>query len=147
MKTGQQINAFWDSSAVLPLLIHDAFTSRSRHLLRLYPKMVFWWGMPAEVHGALVRLFRGKRITREALDAGLYHLQQLRLRCQEIQPVDRVRELAEECLDRFQIRSADALQLAAAMIWCHQKPRNRLFICYDSELTLAAQHCGFDVHS
>lgn len=147
MKTSLQLSAFWDSSAVVPLLIHDAFTIRSRNLLRMYPKVVSWWNMPLEVHGALARLFREKRIAREARDTALAYLQQFGLRCKEIQPVDRVREMAGEFLDRFQIRSADALQLAAAMIWCREKPRNRPFICYDTELIAAARQCGFDVLS
>ena len=143
----RQRTAFWDSSAVVPLLVRDSFTTRSREILRRYPEVASWWNMPVEAHSALVRLFTEKRITGETLDAALSHLQEFRARCKEIQPLDRVRDVAEECLDRFQIRSADALQLAAALIWCRHAPRNRPFVCYDSRLSAAARQCGFDVHS
>lgn len=145
--TNRQQSAFWDSSAIVPLLVRDSFTTRSREFLRKYPGIVSWWNMPVEVHGGLARLSREKRISEEAYDAALGYLQEFRKRCKEIQPVDRVRDLAEECLDRFQIRSADALQLSAAMIWCKQIPRNRPFLCFDSELSAAARQIGFDVHS
>jgi predicted nucleic acid-binding protein len=143
----RQRSAFWDSSAVVPLLCRDSYTTRSREFLRRFPEAVSWWNTPVEVHGALVRLFKEKRITQEALNAGLSYLHEFRVRWREIQPVDRVRDLAEECLDRFQIRSADAMQLAAALGWCKQMPRNRPIICYDSELGVAARQCGFDVLS
>ncbi len=138
--------AFWDSSALVPLFCRDIYTSRSRELLRRFPEIVTWWNTPVEIHGVLIRLSKEKRITPEGLEKGLGYVQQFRLRWREIQPVDSVRDSAEDCLDRFRIRSADAVQLAAALLWCSQMPRNRPFICYDSELSDAARQCGFEVY-
>ena len=63
----------------------------------------------------------------------------------EIHPTDLVRELALILLERFRLRAADALQLAAAMVWCRQKPRNRIFVSNDVKLSGAAIDLGFDV--
>jgi len=48
-------------------------------------------------------------------------------------------------LERFPIRAADALHLGAALIWCNQKPRGRLFVCNDRRLGDAARQSGFTV--
>jgi hypothetical protein len=42
-------------------------------------------------------------------------------------------------LERFHIRAADALHLAAALIWCHQRPHGRVFVCNDLHLGDAAR--------
>jgi hypothetical protein len=43
------------------------------------------------------------------------------------------------------LRAADALQLAAALIWCNHYPRGRTFISGDERLLEAAEREGFDV--
>jgi hypothetical protein len=60
-----------------------------------------------------------------------------------MQPTNRLRDLAETCLHRHQLRAADAFQLAAALVWCNEKPRNRAFLCRDIRLTEAARQEGF----
>jgi hypothetical protein len=47
----------------------------------------------------------------------------------------------------FPIRAADALHLGAALIWCYQKPRGRLFVCNDLRLGDAARQAGFTVEA
>jgi hypothetical protein len=64
-----------------------------------------------------------------------------------IPPTDAVRELAFAQLDRFPLKASDALQLAAALVWCKQVPRGRRFICNDRQLLAAATAAGFEVHS
>jgi hypothetical protein len=62
-----------------------------------------------------------------------------------VPPADAVRELALAQLDRFPLKAGDALQLAAALAWCRQRPRGRLLICNDRQLITAA--AGFEVTS
>lgn len=38
-----------------------------------------------------------------------------------------------------------ALQLAAALVLCHEHPRNRAFVCFDAKLASAADAAGFMV--
>jgi predicted nucleic acid-binding protein len=67
--------------------------------------------------------------------------------CLTIPPTDAVRELACAQLDRFPLKASDALQLAAALVWCKQISRGRRFICNDRKLLAAATAAGFEVHS
>ena len=146
MKT-KRIGAFWDSSALVPLFCHDRYSSRSRELLRSFPEMTVWWTTVVEIHGAFIRLLREKSISSEGAATALAHLGEFRLRWREILPVDPVRDLAGECLDRYRVRSADALQLAAALVWCREMPKGRPFLCFDAELSEAARQAGFQVYS
>jgi hypothetical protein len=63
----------------------------------------------------------------------------------EILPGDQVRELATQSLDKFSLRAADSLQLAASLVWCEQRPSKRTFICGDNRLAKAAASAGFSV--
>jgi predicted nucleic acid-binding protein len=65
----------------------------------------------------------------------------------EIVPSSNVRELAFRQLERFPLRAADALQLAAALVWCGERPRGRWFVCADRQLAAAATGAGFEVKS
>jgi hypothetical protein len=41
--------------------------------------------------------------------------------------------------------AADALQLAAALVWASEEPTNRVFVALDRQLRRAAGREGFDV--
>ena len=143
--SGKRVRAFWDSSALVPLFCRDAYSSRSRQLLRRFPGIVAWWGTPVEVHGALIRLLKEGRLSAEGAEKALGYFKRLRFRWREVLPVEGVRDLAEECLERYRIRSADAFQLAAALVWCKEIPKGRPFLCFDSELSEAARQAGFEL--
>jgi predicted nucleic acid-binding protein len=63
----------------------------------------------------------------------------------EIEPTEEVRTLAESALEKHDLRAADALQLAAALVFCHERPRGRWFVCFDRRLAAAADIEGFTV--
>jgi predicted nucleic acid-binding protein len=56
-----------------------------------------------------------------------------------------VRETAERLPARYGLKTGDALQLAAALVWCHGFPRGRSFVCGDHLLAQAAENAGFTV--
>jgi predicted nucleic acid-binding protein len=60
-------------------------------------------------------------------------------------PSDSLRDEAERLIDRFPLRAADALQLAAALSWCIGRPKGRVFISGDRQLLDAARELGFHV--
>jgi predicted nucleic acid-binding protein len=72
-------------------------------------------------------------------------LEVLRRKWHEISPSDDVRQTAEWLLRLHPLRAADALQLAAARVWCGNYPRGRVFICADIRLLDAADKEGFNV--
>ncbi|MCI0412731.1 hypothetical protein L0222_08005 [bacterium] len=94
-----------------------------------------------------MRLLHETRMTAENVQKALLYVAEFRLRWREVLPVGRVRELAEDCCDRYRIRSGDSLQLGAALVWCKEHPKGKNFVCFDSGLLEAARQAGFDVHS
>ena len=72
-------------------------------------------------------------------------LRQLRGSWDEIQPSEKVRSLAEELPDQYTVRALDAVQLAAALVWCRERPQRRPFVCFDERLAKAASEAGFAV--
>jgi predicted nucleic acid-binding protein len=135
---------FWDSSALVPLCASTENPARGRRLLRQYTPVV-WWGTSVEVVSALCRRRREKVLSGQYLEEANRRLALLRKSWREIQPTDRLRDLAEACLDRHELRAADAFQLAAALAWCNEKPRNRAFLCRDLRLQAAARIEGFSI--
>jgi predicted nucleic acid-binding protein len=63
----------------------------------------------------------------------------------EVIPDDKLRDLAVDALDKHSLSAADALQLAAALTWCQQRPSRRNFITADQRLAEAARSVGFSV--
>jgi len=61
-----------------------------------------------------------------------------------IQPSDGLRATATQLVDRYDLRAADALQLAAALEWCQDGPQGRVFLTADQKLHEAAVLAGFD---
>ena len=72
-------------------------------------------------------------------------LAQLRGSWSEILPSEKVRSLAETLPDSHGLRAADATQLAAALVWCLDRPNRRPLVCFDDRLRTAAAALGFDV--
>ena len=139
--------AFWDASAIVPLCCSQPGTARSRRLHRELERMVVWWGTPIEARSAFARLVREKQLTAGQRATAVRLLAQLRVVWDEILPVERVRSLAEELPDEYGVRAADAAQLAAALVWCREKPRQRPFVCFDERLGSAAGALGFSVRA
>jgi len=136
--------AFWDSSALVPLCVHES-TSRQAHaqLRKFLP--VVWWGSLVEVHSAIARLHRLGQLTDAEEQKALSQLDLLNRGWREILPGDHVRELATRLLDAYELRAADSLQMAAALTWCQQRPPKRVFVCADQRLSKAAIAAGFSV--
>jgi len=136
--------AFWDSSALVTLCLHES-TSRQAHaqLRKFLP--VVWWGSLVEVDSAIARLHRLGRLTDAVAQNALSQLDLLSRGWREILPGDHVRELATRLLDAHDLRAADSLQLAAAMTWCRQRPAKRNFVCADQRLSRSAIAAGFSV--
>jgi predicted nucleic acid-binding protein len=61
-----------------------------------------------------------------------------------IQPSNSLRTRAVELLERYDLKAADALQLAAALNWCEDAPHGEVFLTADQKLREAALLTGFD---
>jgi predicted nucleic acid-binding protein len=142
----KRTTAFWDASALVPLCIHDAASRHAQSHLRKFAPVV-WWGSLVEVHSAICRLHRGEEITDLDKQGAVARLRLLSHGWREILPGDELRELATLSLEKYFLRAADSLQLAASLIWCERRPSKRTFICGDQRLVEAAKSAGFSVLS
>ena len=133
---------FWDASALVPLCIHESRTPQARSCLRRF-RQVVWWGSFLEVHGAICRLHRANELSDLGKSTAVQRLQHINSTWREISPDDRVRGLAVQSLDKYLLRAADSLQLAASLVWCGERPSKRTFICADQRLAQAASAAGF----
>jgi len=109
--------------------------------------VVAWWATAVEGRGALVRLQREGLLSVPAFQVSSERLSALLSSSKEIPPSKTVRDIALLQLDRFPLRAGDALQLAAALVWCNERPRGRWFVCDDRRLAAAATAAGFEVQS
>jgi predicted nucleic acid-binding protein len=137
--------AFWDASAIVPLCCSQPFSLQGRRLYREMKRVVVWWGTPVEARSAFARLVREGQVTAGERLVAVGRLSQLRAAWDEILPTEKVRLLAEELPDSYAVRAADAAQLAAALVWCRERPKGQSFVCLDERLGTAAAALGFAV--
>jgi uncharacterized protein len=136
---------FWDTSAIVPLLVPGPRTERLEEELRADPAVAIWWAAPIECVSALTRLSRESRLDDRAIAVALDRLDAARPGWTEVPPVERVREQAIRMLRVHSLRSADALQLAAALVIANQSAGELPFVTCDRQLANAARREGFPV--
>jgi hypothetical protein len=106
-----------DASAIAPLLVREAQTTRRLSQWKSDPRMTVWWATRLECASALTRL------RREGM----------------------LQARAQRLLRVHPLRSADALQLAAALIATAENPSALPFLTSGDRLREAAQKEGFAV--
>lgn len=136
---------FWDSSALVPLLVEEEATVPIRDLLLGEPGIITWWGTPVECASAVSRLEREGHLSPQAATEALERLDALARHWHRIDPVDAVLETARRLLRVHPLRAADALQLAAAILASEGRPSTLELVCLDDRLVIAAQREGFPV--
>ncbi len=138
--------AFWDASAIVPICLYQSTSQRARQISRQTSDVkAVWWGTMAEVRSAFARALRNSRSNTSEHARALRHLQKISQSWREIEPLPKVRELTLQLLDAHPLRTGDAFQLAAALYWCDEKPRRKVFVCFDDRLAEAANDLGFQV--
>jgi predicted nucleic acid-binding protein len=136
--------AFWDASALVALCVRQGITPRAIALYKRYDAVV-WWAAPVEIASALARLVRMKQIDLDDWTKARKLAKSLADSWFVIQPSDALRARAAQLVDRYDLRAADSLQLAAALQWCEDVPQGRVFLTADRKLKEAALLTGFDV--
>jgi predicted nucleic acid-binding protein len=136
--------AFWDASVLVPLCVHEA-TSRKAHTYLGAFLPVVWWGTLVEVHSAIRRARRLGETSDQETRKALSRLEILSTGWREVLPDDDLRTMAGQLLDTHDLRAADSLQLAAALVWCQSRAARRSFLSGDRRLSVAAKDRGFSV--
>ena len=136
---------YWDTSAILPLIVDEPPRERLLELYRQDSQILAWWASPVEMASAVARREREGRISPEEAQAALNAAKHLAAAWHEVLPSDRVRHTAQRLLRVHSLRAADSLQLAAALIAANHDPATLEMVCLDARLTAAARREGFSV--
>lgn len=134
---------FWDASAVVPLLVSESTTAAIQALARQDADMLVWWGTEVECASAIARLERDGSLDEAAAMDAFARLAQLAGGWHEVEPSDIVREAAIRVLRVHALRTADALQLAAAFVAADRRPASLEMVTLDDRLAAAARREGF----
>lgn len=129
---------FWDASALVPLCVGQPESAVVKALVEDDPGMVVWWGSVIECWSAFARLRRDGVFEADDEDAAWTLLRTLQESWMEILPSEDVRTHAGRLVRLHPVRSADALQLAAALVWAGDPPSGEIVV-YDRRLREAAR--------
>lgn len=136
---------FWDSSAVIPLLVTETESGTVKKLLQDDPEMIVWALTITEIHSSLYRKVREGGLSETTLSAALSRLNHLQGGWSEVFQLETTRKKAHRLLAVHPLRAADALQLAAGLMAFDNSPEGADFVTYDHTLALAAKKEGFNV--
>ena len=90
-----------------------------------------------------MRLLRDKEISEAAALRAIHEAERLSCLWDVVEPAPKVALDARAVLQRYPLRAADALQLAAALAWCGGVLNERVFLTFDRRLAEAAGLAGF----
>ncbi len=133
---------FWDSSAVVQLLVEQPGSAELRALLGVDPVVVAWWGTSVECVSTIARLEREGSMGARDVHAALARLDLLAEAWVQVEPGPALQQVARRLLRTHPLRAADAFQLAAALTAADGEPRRLPFVCRDERLSLAADREG-----
>lgn len=134
---------FWDSSAVVALLVDEPGQQFVQRELELDSAMTVWWGTRVECVSALARRERDHLTDAASARSAYDQLGKLAAEWHEVLPTQPLRNAAERLLRVHVLRAADALQLAAALVAAAGDPMTLEFVSLDERLKDAASREGF----
>lgn len=136
---------FWDSSALVPLLVAERRSPELTDVLSGDREVTVWWATPVECLSAIYRCHRDSPLSQVALALAIERMRALVEDADAVAPTDQVRRRAGRLVATHSLRAADALQLAAALVWCEEQPSGETIVSLDERLRGAASREGFSV--
>ena len=136
---------FWDSSALVPLVVDEPTTSKMRALLAQDRDVVVWMMTSVEVLSALGRVGRTSDALADLLPGARADVLDLLRHCATVIDVEGVRRRAERLVGVHPLAAADAAQLGAAMLASGDRPETLTFVTLDQQLARCARLEGFRV--
>lgn len=137
---------FWDSSAIVPLIVDEEETDYCLNTLSDDQDMLIWCLSKVEVISALCRLVREISLTEAEFQKAKKHLNDIVQRSHEVTVIKKVRDRALRLLEVHPLRAADACQLASALVVTQEEPDIMEVVCFDQRLIKAATKEGFVVN-
>jgi uncharacterized protein len=136
---------FWDTSALIPLVVAERGTARAERILREDPTVVVWTLTRVELLSALARRRREEPTAARRLLAARREILAAWPRWSEVTAVEIVRRHAERVVDTHPLGAADALQIGAALVAAGDHPAALEFVTFDQSQAEAAEREGFRV--
>lgn len=134
---------FWDTSAVVALLVREHHSAAVRRLLASDASMLVWSLTPVDATSALWRRRRARQLSESARKAAELGLGEVERTWAAVTELGRVQERARRLLAVHPLRAFDALQLAAALVGCDENTRLFPFVTLDRRLAACAELEGF----
>jgi uncharacterized protein len=136
---------FWDSSALVPLIVVQAASADADAWLAEDGELAVWTLTPVELASALMRLVRDGAIDERTAHTAESRIDELMRSCHTILDVEAVKLQARRLLRMHPLRAADAMQLGAALEWAAGRSTGRVFHTLDARLARAARRESFRV--
>lgn len=137
---------FFDTSALVPLCVNESTSSAAGRIWKSSSGQIIWCETPVELESAIARLLRTNRLDMVEFNRAKKRLGNLETKWEVIEHDHRIIQLARTFPLQYGLKAADSLQLAAALVWCNEHPKNRDFVSADAGLLKAAGSAGFTVH-
>jgi predicted nucleic acid-binding protein len=137
---------FWDSSAMVPLIVDEKETEYCLKTLSHDQEMLIWCLSKVEVMSALCRRVRDRKLSEAAFQKAKRHLNDIIEHTYEVKAIEKVRNRALRLLEVHPLRAADACQLASVLVATQEDPDRLPIICFDQRLKNAAIKEGFIVN-
>lgn len=136
---------FWDTSALVALLVAERQTARVERWLREDAGVVVWTLTRVELLSALARRRRLEPAAARRLQGARRELLAAWERWSEVTATDLVRRHAERLVETHPLKAADALQIGAAIVAAEDDPTDLDFVTFDRQQAVAAEREGFRV--
>jgi predicted nucleic acid-binding protein len=134
---------FWDAAAVVPLLVEEPTSAKLRRLYETDTAQSVWCLTPVEAWGAVARKRRASVLGSPDVREARRRLESLSRDWLEIHELSSVTRRALRLVEVHPLRAADALQLAAALVFVSDRPEGFEFVTLDSRLAEAAEAEAF----
>jgi uncharacterized protein len=136
---------FWDSSALIPLVVEQATSPEADRWLAQDDQMVLWTLTPVEITSAIRRLVREGAVPESVADDAEVRADDLWRTAHVVIDIEGVKREAQRLLRLHPLRAADSLQLAAGLEWARGRVPECTFHTLDARLGRSARREGFRV--
>src|SRR2546425_8614511 len=138
-RSGGWVVSFWDSWAIVPLVLVEPATTRVRAWLREDATVAIWTFTRVEVLSALARRRRAEPRMQRQIAAARREFLEAWPRWSEVTMIDAVKRLAERLVETHPLRAGDALQIGAALVTAGSGPQTPQVVTPDGRQTPAAE--------
>lgn len=136
---------FWDSSALVPLMVDEPMTEQMRALMTGDADAAVWMFTSVELLSAIGRLDRQAEGLDDLIATIRAEIHGRDAQWTLVTHVEAVRRRAERLVGVHPLSAADAMQLAAAQVTSGDRPDTLTFVTLDKVLAKAARLEGFRV--